>query len=375
MTPPSAAALRALGLRLLTQLAVALVTLLMAALILLAIGVSPTVAADAFWAGTFGSPTNAGTTLTQAVPLFLVALGWIVTDKAGRLQVGFPGQVVIGGCAAAAVGLQCENVPAPLAVMLCAAAGMLGGALWAGIVAWLWASRGVLEIVSSLLLNLVAIQVLAWLVRGPLQGSLDQQPQSADFPESTRWPAFPSVPGLTLSYDVLLMPVLAVGLIVVLSRTSFGFSLRASGGNVTAARWQGIDPVRTGVRAIALSGAFAGLAGAALLFAGSAPWLSEGFEAGIGFNGIAVALLARNSPVGAMFTAVVFASLNVGGTSLQSLLDVPSTLTSVLQGAVIVLVLVAAAVAVRRRSTTPPEPAPAPAEPSGRVTAAAGQGA
>ncbi|MBM2619385.1 ABC transporter permease [Actinoplanes sp. LDG1-06] len=346
--------MKAFAVRVLTQLAVAAATLLFAALLLLAIGVSPGDAATAFWNGTFGSPTNAGTTLTQAVPLFLVALGWIVADKAGRMHVGFPGQVVIGGCAAAAVGLQCDGVPRVLAIVACALAGIAGGALWAGIVAWLWASRGVLEIISSLLLNLVALQVLAWLVRGPLQGSLDQQPQSANFPASTLWPAVESVPGRTLSYDVILLPLLAAALIWLFARTVFGFELRAAGGNLDAARWNGINPVRMGVSAIVISGGLAGLAGAALLFAGSAPWLSEGFEAGIGFNGIAVALLARNSPIGAIVTAIVFASLNVGGTSLQALLDVPSSLTSVLQGAVIVLVLVAAMLLRRRRAARRP---------------------
>ncbi|GAA2631243.1 ABC transporter permease [Paractinoplanes durhamensis] len=339
--------------RVVTQLGVAAAALVVAALLLLVIGVSPVDAASAFWSGTFGSPTNAGTTLTQAVPLFLVALGWIVADKAGRMHVGFPGQVVTGGCAAAAVGLHSGGLPGVVAVVLCALAGIAGGALWAGIVAWLWASRGVLEIVSSLLLNLVALQTLAWLVRGPLQGSLDRQPQSANFPASALWPAVESVPGRTLSYDVILLPLLAAGLIWVFARTTFGFELRASGGNLEAARWSGINPVRQGVTAIVISGGLAGLAGAALLFAGSAPWLSEGFEAGIGFNGIAVALLARNSPVGAILTAIVFSSLNVGGTSLQALLDVPSSLASVLQGAVIVLVLVAAVLAHRRRRAAP----------------------
>jgi ABC-type uncharacterized transport system permease subunit len=342
--------------RLLTQASVLVGALVLAALLLLAIGVSPADAASAFWSGTFGSSTTAGTTLTQSVPLLLVALGWIVTDKAGRMHVGFPGQVVIGGCAAAAVGLRCENLPGWAAILLCAIAGIVGGALWAGIVAWLWASRGVLEIVSSLLLNLVAVQALAWLVRGPLQGSLDSQPQSADFPASALWPALASVPGRTLSYDVVLLPLGAIGVLLLFSRTIFGFTLRVSGGNPEAARWSGIDPVRAGVQAIVISGAFAGLAGAALLFAGSASWLSEGFEAGIGFNGIAVALLARNSPVGAVLTAVIFSSLNVGGTSLQAQLDVPSSLTSVVQGAVIVLVLVAAMVLQRRRNRTVPPP-------------------
>jgi ABC-type uncharacterized transport system permease subunit len=196
-----------------------------------------------------------------------------------------------------------------------------------------------------------------WLIRGPLRGSLDGQPQSATYPRSTLWPAVPGIPGSALSWDILLMPICAVLLVLVLSRTRFGFDVRASGGNETAARWSGISPRRTGVVAILISGGFAGLAGAALLFAGSAPWMSDGFEAGVGFNGIAVALLARNSPIGAIFAAVVFSSLNVGGTALQAKLDVPSSLTAVLQGAVIVLVLLSAVI-LHKRATRAPKPTP-----------------
>jgi ABC-type uncharacterized transport system permease subunit len=340
--------------RVLVQCVVAVVAVALAALMIVAIGVSPGSAASAFWSGTFGTTANAGATLTQAVPLLLVALGWIVTTRAGRLHVGFPGQIIVGGCAATAVALQCTHVPAVLAVPLCAAAGAVGGGLWAGLTAWFWASRGVLEIVSSLLLNLVAIQLLAWLVRGPLQGSFDGQPQSKNFPTSTLWPTVSSLEGRTFSYGILLLPLCAVGVVLLLSRTVFGFGLRVSGGNANAARWSGIDPVRSGVSAIVISGAFGGLAGAALLFAGSAPWLSEGFEAGVGFNGIAVALLARNSPIGAVVTAIVFSSLNVGGTSLQAQLDVPSSMSSVLQGAVIVLVLVAVMVSMKRAQRVQP---------------------
>ncbi|MBT2232364.1 ABC transporter permease [Nonomuraea sp. NEAU-A123] len=326
---------------------------LIASLILLASGVAPAAAVSAFWEGTFGNSANAGTTLTQAVPLLLVALGWIVATRAGRLHVGYPGQVIAGGALATAIGLHCGGLPGPLAVLATALAGIAGGALWAGLTAWLWASRGVLEIISSLLLNLVAVQVAAWLVRGPLQGSASQDPQTDNFPLSTIWPSFPGVPGQTLSYDVVLLPICAVIVVLLLSRTVFGFGLRASGGNGEAARWSGIDPKRGGVAAIVISGGFAGLAGAALLFAGTAPWMSDGFEAGVGFNGIAVALLAGNSPIFAILTAIVFASLNVGGTALQATLDVPSSLAEVLQGAVIVLVLLAAVLAGRRRGRTP----------------------
>jgi ABC-type uncharacterized transport system permease subunit len=328
-------------------LAVVAAAVLVAAGLLLAIGVSLDAAASTFWQGTFGTPTNAGTTLTQAVPLLLVALGWIVSTRAGRLHVGFPGQIIAGGTLATAVGLQCGSLPTALAVLVTAVAGIVGGGVWAALTAWLWACRGVLEVVSSLLLNLVAVQVLAWLIRGPLRGSTDGQPQSANFPASTLWPDVSFINGRTLSYDVVLLPLCAIAVVLLLSRTVFGFGLRATGGNQVAAQWSGLDPVRTGVTAIAISGGFAGLAGAALLFAGTAPWLSDGFEAGVGFNGIAVALLARDSPMGAVLTAIVFSALDTGSTSMQAQLDVPSSLASVLQGAVVVLVLVSAVVLQR----------------------------
>jgi ABC-type uncharacterized transport system permease subunit len=354
--------------RVLTTAAVVAAALAVASLILLACGVTLPDAVSVFWDGTFGNGTNAGTTLTQAVPLLLVALGWIVATRAGRLHVGYPGQVIIGGSLATAVGLHCGGLPGPLAVTATALAGIAGGVLWAGLTAWLWASRGVLEIISSLLLNLVAVQVAAWLVRGPLQGSGSGEPQSDTFPASTIWPASSAVPGQTLSYAVLLLPLCALGVTLLLSRTSFGFALRVSGGNAEAARWSGIDPKRTGVAAILISGGFAGLAGAALLFAGTAPWMSDGFEGGVGFNGIAVALLAGNSPALAVLTAVAFSSLTVGGTALQAGLDVPSSLAEVLQGAVIVLVLLAALVSGRRSA----RPAAPPAQAEARTSALVG---
>lgn len=344
---------RILG-RAVVPVAVVVVLLVVAVLLLLAIGDSPVAAASAFWQGTFGNVPNAGTTLTQSVPLVLVALGWIVSIRSGRLHVGYPGQIIAGGTVATSVGLVCGGLPAPLAVLITALAGILGGAAWAALTAWLWASRGVLEIVSSLLLNLVATQIAAWLVRGPLQSPHDPQPQTATFPASTLWPDVPFLTGQTLSFDVLLVPICVIGVSLMLSRTSLGFGFRVSGGNESAARWAGYDPVRSGVTAIVISGGFAGLAGAALLFAGAAPWMSDGFEAGIGFNGIAVALLARNSPAGAILAAILFSSLNIGATSLQAQLDVPASLAEVLQGAVVVLVLLAVAILYRRQLRSRP---------------------
>jgi ABC-type uncharacterized transport system, permease component len=197
---------------------------------------------------------------------------------------------------------------------------------------------------------LVAVGIVGWLLRGPMQGGVGAQPQTANFPPESLWPAIPIVPGRALSWDVVLVPLLAAGVVYFFARTTWGMRLRFAGANERAAAWVGLPPRALGAGAVIVSGGLAGLAGSALLFAGRAPWMSEGFEAGVGFTGIAVALLARNSPVGAVLTAVLFSSLGLGTTALQAQTGVPSTLSDIVQGTIIVLVLISVAVLARPRT-------------------------
>lgn len=321
----------------------------LAAILVSASGVSPSSAASTFWQGSFGTLSNLGQTLTRAVPLTLVALAWIVSFRAGRIQVGYPGQILIGGVACTVVALHLGGMPKAVHLPLALGAGAVGGALWAGVAAWLWVRRGVQEIVSSLLLNLVAAQVVAWLLRGPLQQQGGGEPQSDLFTASSLWPRVPGVEGLTLSWSVVLIPLLVTALVLVVRYTSVGFRLRLVGANPTAARWAGYRPERVGVGAMVVGGLLAGLAGATILLAGDSPGMAEGFEAQYGFDGIAVALLARNSPVGAVLGAIFFSALEVGSSSVEAVMNVPSTVASVLQGLIIILVLVTTTVLRRRR--------------------------
>jgi simple sugar transport system permease protein len=334
---------------LLLTLGVVLVVVALAAILVSSVGVSPTDAASAFWDGSFGSMTSLGLVLTQAVPLTLVALAWIIVFRAGRIHVGFPGQIIAGGICAATIALNFPGLPGILHLPLALVAGAVGGAFYAGIAAWLWARRGVQEIVSTLLLNLVAVQILAWVLRGPLQQSGGGEPQTDAFAQSALWPRVPGVEGLTLSWSVVLIPAAVALVVFVLRNTSIGFRLRLVGANPTAARWSGYRPQRIGVGAMVVSGLIAGIAGANLLLAGDTPGMAEGFQAQYGFDGIAVALLARNSPIGSVFAAIFFAALNVGSSSVEALLNVPSTVASVLQGLIIILVLVSATILARRR--------------------------
>jgi simple sugar transport system permease protein len=323
-----------------------------AAVLLASVGASPARVASGLYTGAFGSSVNAAVTVTAAVPLVLVALGWIITLRAGRIHIGFPGQIIIGGVVASAVALEVHGLPGVIELPAALLAGFLGGALYAGIAAYLWARRGVQEIVSTLLLNLIAAEVVAWVVRGPLVETIGGQPQSNPFPPGALWPTIPGIAYGSLSWDIVLIPVAVAATVFVLKRTTVGFRLRLVGANPIAARCAGYRPKEIGVGAIVVSGGLAGLAGACLLLAGQTTVLTDGFESGTGFNGIAVALLALNSPVGVIPSALLFAGLATGSDAVQVTLNVPSSIASILQGLVILVVLVAATVLSRRQTTT-----------------------
>ncbi len=326
------------GIDLTLSVLVAAVGLLLAMAFLVASGVSPVRGASAFVDGAFGTDLNLAGTLSKMVPLTLVALGWIVVYRAGRFHVGFPGQILFGGMCVSVVALKL-SLPTAIHLPLTVLAGALGGAAFAGIAAWLWARRGVNEILSTLLLNLVAVELLAWWVRGPFHDPATPLALTRPLPESARWPEL--LVGTTLHWDIVLVPLAVIAVAFLLSRTGWGFAVRLVGANDRLARHAGLSPQRVGAQAILVSGGLAGLAGASLVVAGNTPAMGEDFGATYGFTGIAVALLARNSPAGVVPAALLFAALQQGGGVMEGTVGVSSSLVGVIQGAMIMLVLAA----------------------------------
>jgi simple sugar transport system permease protein len=323
------------GFEFLLSVGVTLVALLIALLFIVADGVSIPSAASAFVDGAFGTQINLAGTLATMVPLTLVALGWIVAFRAGRFQVGFPGQILVGGLFVSVVALK-VSLPIGLHLPLTLLAGMLGGAAWAGIAAWLWAKRGVNEILSTLLLNLIAVQLLAWWVRDPFHDPTTPLPVTRPLPSSSMWPSL--LNNTNLHWDIVLLgAVLVVG--YVLAKTSFGFQIRLVGANQEAARHAGLSPTGVGTRALLLSGALGGLAGASLVIASSTPVMGEDVGSDLGYTGIAVALLARNSPWGVIPAALLFASLVQGSTEMEATIGISPALVDFVQGLMVVLVL------------------------------------
>lgn len=316
--------------------AIAVLALLIGLMFVAASGASITGAISSLWQGAFGTSPRVAGVIAKMVPLSLVALGWIVVFRAGRFHVGFPGQIMLGGIFSAFIGLHLHGLPAVAHLPLAIVAGVLGGMVMAAIAAWLWAYRGVNEILSTLLLNLVVFQVLDWLVSGPMKVPGGVIPATAPLDPDVIWP-FAWVG--TLGWDVVYIPIAVAGIAFMLSRTRYGFHISMVGANERFARTVGIGVRRVGIGAIVLSGALAGLAGSSLILTGENTGMTGDFEGSYGFDGIAVALLARNSPWGVVPAALLFAVLRQGGDLLEANLGVSTAVIDVTQGLIILLVL------------------------------------
>ena len=351
----------------LRPLAVGAATLLLAAgalvLLLAATGHDPATALSALWAGAAGSRyALLSATLVRATPLILAGLAVALAFRAGILNIGAEGQLLAGGAAAAAVGLlgapALGTFTAPAALL----AGIAAGAAWAGIAAVLRRRFGVLEVISTIMLNFVALYAAGWLVRGPLQEPQRIYPQSPALPELARLPVL--VPGSRLHLGFALAVVAGVALWALLRFTAAGFRLRATGLNPAAAASAGliaVPAVTTG--AFLGSGALAGLAGAVEV-TGVTYALYENLSPGYGYTAIAVALLARLHPLGVIAAGIGFGALEAGAGAMQRDAGVPAVVVTVVEALLILLVLAADRLRDRLPGLAPrpvADPAPEPA--------------
>ena len=311
-------------------------------------GNPPFEAAEALFDGAFGSRKQAAATAARSIPLVLVALSWIVAFSARRINVGMEGQMIVGGIFSTCVALYVPGLLAPVHLLLALLVGFAAGAMYAGIAAGLWAWRGVNEIVSTLLMNFIAVMMLSWMVRGPLKAVGVRTNRSERIPDSAQWPNL--VDQSPLNFDLFLMLGLVVLVAWTLRHTTFGMRLRLTGANVEAARGAGVRTVWIGMMSLMVSGGLSGIAGAGLVLGGETEVMSEGFAASYGLEGIVVALLALNSPYASIPAAVLLASLWLGGGLMEARLGVPSELTLVTLGIVLLLVTGSTAIVRRVRS-------------------------
>jgi ABC-type uncharacterized transport system permease subunit len=303
------------------------------------------VALGAMWHGAVGSwYALTSATLVRAIPLILIGLGIAFAFQAGAFNIGAEGQFYAGAIAATWVGLHAGNWPVIAAVTLPLLAGVSAGALWIMVPIWLRYRYGVLEVISTLLLNFVAEALVSLMVQGPLQESRGIYPQSDPVAVSAR---LPFLSATRLHWGFLVAILLALVLAFVRSRTLWGFRFRAVGTNPRAAAVTGRLPVsRLVAYALLVSGMFAGLAGG-MEVTGVTFALFQNLSPGFGFTGIAVALLARLDPLGIIGTGILFAALETGAAAMQRDAGVPSVAVYVVEAVIIVVVLISDSLARR----------------------------
>src|SRR5688500_16150017 len=319
-----------------------------AALLLLAGGYPVGRGLAALWSGSFGSwYAFTSATLVRAVPLVLTGAAVAIAFRAGVLNIGAEGQLLVGAAAAAGVALSLETsggFTPGLALALLAAA--LAGAMWAAVAALLRMRYGVLEVISTIMLNFVALHLVSYLVRGPLQEPTRVYPQSATIAEAFH---LPRIPGAGRLHAGLILAIALAGAAGwALRNTAAGFRLVATGESPSAAASAGgIDVRGTTMRAFLMTGALAGLAGGVEVL-GVTLALYENISPGYGYTAIAVALLARLDPWRVVATALLFGALEAGAGAMQRDAGVPSTLVSVIEAALILAVVAAQAFRSRR---------------------------
>jgi len=293
----------------------------------------------ALWQGAAGSwYAFTSATLVRAIPLILIGLAIALAFRGGALNIGAEGQFYAGAVAATWVGLHAAGGDPAVAVAGVLLAAMLAGLAWVAVPVWLKLRFGVLEVISTLLLNFVAESFVSLMVQGPLQESLHIYPQSDPIAEVARLPV---LPGTRLHAGLALALLAAAALWYLFARTLWGFRLRAVGMGPRAAEISGrIDARRMTAVALLGSGALAGLAGGVEV-SGVSYALFQNLSPGSGFTGIAVALLARLNPLGVVVTGVLFGALEAGAGAMQRDAGVPAVAVYVVEAVVIVVVLLA----------------------------------
>ena len=323
--------------------------LVVGALFIAAVGKDPFAVYGRMAQGVFGNAYGIGQVLFRATPLVFTGLAVALAFRAGLFNIGAEGQCVIAAFAAGMVGYWGAGLPAILLVPLTIATGLVVGALWALPPAILKAKVGAHEVINTIMMNFIALALVQYLGHEAFVHATVHTPEIAPAARIPRLDAFlPFFQGSPVNLSLVLALVAALFVGWLLWRTTLGYELRAVGLQPPAAESAGIPVGRSRIVALCLSGALAGLVGTNFV-QGYKGYFEAGFSAGVGFLGIAVALLGRNHPVGVVVAAVFFAALSYGGLVINT--EVPKELVEILQ-AIVILFAITLHVALERRART-----------------------
>jgi len=320
-----------------------LTALLIGALIIWVSGGDPITGYIGLFEGSLGKTRSLSETAVAATPYILAGLAVALGFRGGLFNIGVEGQIFIGSICAVYVGYAVAGLPWIIHMPLAFLAGCLGGAITAGIPGFLKARTGAHEVITTIMINYIAIFFTNWLVTGPLQDPKTIVPQTRPILPSAQLP--PLFAGYRVSWGIVVALGIAILVYWLLWKTVLGFEIRTVGSNAEAARYAGIKVERNIVITMMLSGALAGAAGAIEVI-GLNRYFSPAFSIGYGFDSIAVAVLGKNHPFGVVASAFIFGALNTGAGLMQLRTQAPIFIISIVQA--LILMFVAADEIIRK---------------------------
>lgn len=315
--------------------------LLVGAVLIALAGANPVKAYTVLFTESLADYYGFGSTITKTTPLLLAGLAVLAALKAGQFNIGAEGQIYLGGLGSTLVGLYLQPLPALIHVPLALLGGFLFGAIWGGIPGYLKAVRGVNEVITTLLLNYIAINLVSYLVNAPL---IEPGAPSAYSPLIAESAKLPIILAKTQAHAGIFVGLTAAAILwVVLARSPLGYQIEAVGLNPVAARYAGMSVQRTIMLVMALAGGLAGLAGACEVM-GLKYRLFDQFSPGYGYDAIAIAFLSRGNIAGVVATSLFFGALRSGANVMQRSAGVPLTVVYAIQGLTVLFIAISFAI-------------------------------
>jgi ABC-type uncharacterized transport system permease subunit len=344
-----------LGPKILALLVAFVIALVLGGVIILLYGERPLDVYRVILEGSFSDSTDFGRVLEIATPLIFSALAVAVCFKAGLFNIGVEGQYLVAMITASIAALYFDFLPAPLHVLSVLVFAMLGGMIWAAIPAVLKVKTGAHEVVTTIMLNGIAISLVAYSLNGPLHftetGQFNVDLRTDRFPSSALIPDLGHFLGIERSANVSwLLPLGILAAVMVwflIKRMRLGYEARAVGSSAGSAQAGGISVGAVQIKLFLISGALAGLVGMQQILADKG-YFPQNYEAQLGFTGIAVAFLGQNNPIGIVFAAIVWGVLSRGESALQLETEVPREFMIILEGILIMSVVITYQLASRR---------------------------
>ncbi len=311
-------------------------TVLVGTGLILACGANPLEAYGLFFRGIFGNLSSFSEIFVKACPLILTGLGCAVAYRTGFFTIGAEGQFYVGAMTATMVALYMPALPGAVRVICSLAVGFVSGGLWALIAAIFKAKFNISEIIVTIMLNYIAINFLGYAVRSFLMDPEGNVPQSAKIPDETQLTNLLPSTRFHLGIIVAILCVFVVWFLM--DKTTIGYELKAVGANARASACSGISVMKNIVFSAFLSGGLSALAGGIEVLAIQKKLL-EGISSNCGYTAVLIALIACNHPLAVLLVALLYASLQVGASSMQRQLGIPSAIVNILIGVVVILIL------------------------------------